>query len=100
MGEVAFFGDGSQNEEVFPEELLFDAHHISTLLQSLRYEETKEVDLLETFTKMLTELHPESEIKFGSMLDILETCTVLLEKQTYPVALLDLLATFAMRKML
>ena len=54
MAEVAFFGDGSQVDEVFPDELLLNAEHITKLLQSLRHEETKKVDLLETFTKMLT----------------------------------------------
>ena len=34
------------------------------------------------------------------MIDILETCTVLLEKQVYPVTLIELLATFSMRAML
>ena len=66
MAEVAFFGDGSQGEECFPEELVLNAKHISILIESLRYEGTKEVDLLETFIKMLLALHPEAEKSFDS----------------------------------
>lgn len=58
MAEVAFFGDGSQNEEVFPEELRFNLDHISKLLFSLSFDQTKETDLLETYIKMLIALDP------------------------------------------
>ena len=54
MGQVAFFG---QNEEVkhgqisqiyqYPDELNFNLSHISTLISTLRHEETLEIDLLE-----------------------------------------------------
>ena len=49
---------------------------------------------------MLTELHPKAKRPFSSMLDVLETCTILIEKETYPITLLELLATFSMRAML
>ena len=101
ISEVAFFGDGSNQEEAFPEELRLDAVHIARLFESLRYEETREVDLLETFTQMLLDLHPLAEKPFDSQLSLLETCAVLLEKQkAYPESLLELLATFAMRQLL
>ena len=82
LAEVAFFGGGATSaseEEAFPEELKLSAEHICRLIQSLRYEQTREVDLLEVFVKMLTEVHPNSEISFGLMLEIIETSCVLLE---------------------
>ena len=58
MAEVAFFGDGSQSEDAFPEELILGTKHISKLIQSLQYE-AKEVDLLESYTEMLLSVHPD-----------------------------------------
>ena len=58
--------------------------HIAELIETLRYEESKEVDLLEVYVKMLISLHPKIEKPFTAQLSILETCAILMEKQNYP----------------
>ena len=80
-----------------------NAEHISKLFESLQYEETKEVELFEVFTKMLQALHPRVDKSIVSQIRILETCTVLLEKQHkmhYPESLIKLVATYAIRQIL
>lgn len=83
VAEVAFFSEAADTD-TFPEELRLDAGHIADLLETLRYEESKEVDLLEQYIKMLLSLHPRMEKTFVSQLSIFETCAVLIDKQTYP----------------
>ena len=101
IAEVAFFGDGSATEEVFPDELKLGVEHVAKLIQSLRYESTHEIELLEVFIKMLLAMHPEAPKSFQSQLSILETCAVLLEKRTfYPTTLIESLASYAMRSLL
>ena len=60
VAEVAFFGDGSGTEDVFPEEIRLGSAHVAKMVQSLRYEETRELELLERFIEMLLAMHPEA----------------------------------------
>mmetsp|Transcript_20039 Transcript_20039/g.27068 ORF Transcript_20039/g.27068 Transcript_20039/m.27068 type:complete len:81 (-) Transcript_20039:179-421(-) len=80
MTEVAFFGDRGVDEDAFPSELIFSFDNLAGLLETLRYEEGKEIDLLEQFVEMLLSVHPLAERSSTAMLSILKTCAVLLER--------------------
>jgi len=80
--------------------MILNAPHIASLISSLKYEATKEIHLLEQFTKMLISLHPQFEKPFESSLKIFDACTSLLEKQTYPASMIEMLSLYAMSSLL
>ena len=106
LGKAAFFDEGTNSAQVtpvhvYPDELKFNVRHIVKLISTLKYERRAEIDLLEVFTKLLTEIPSQgfegSEID-QQLIEILETVTTLVELELgYPTQILNLLCQFSFR---
>ena len=68
LGKVTFFEESSKTGEVtpihiYPDELKLALPHVATLISSLRYEQSVEIDLLEVFTHFLTQITPNDDVE-------------------------------------